>query len=88
MMLYIVFKFGEIRSSNPGNYSGRICNFSDARQKLAFGVTCLIKYWTDLTKFSDLVDLLVRMINLAFILRSSQGRCYCNQLNFWRQKYT
>jgi len=26
-LAYIMYEFGELRSSNPGDYKGRVCNF-------------------------------------------------------------
>jgi len=55
------------------------CDFQDDSQKLA-------KYLRNtgliFTKFSDLVELWVWMINLTFLLRSFTGRCLGNLLIF------
>jgi len=48
MFLYIVYKCGDIRSSNTGDYEVTNCKFPHDRQKLSFSAKYLRKYWTDL----------------------------------------
>jgi len=40
--------FGDIRSSNPGDYEGSNCHVWDDRKKLAFPPKYLTKHWTNL----------------------------------------
>jgi len=80
--MYIVCKFGNIWSSNPGDYKGRNCNIRDDSQDWLFPRNITESTEPIVTKSSDLVDLLTRMINLTLVLRSSKGHCYSNQLIF------
>jgi len=68
-------KIGKLQSSNPRDHVSHLC-------------TCVKKKWKEMayssisectvlifTKFSELVDMWVRMINLTFVFLSAKGRC-------------
>jgi len=54
-------------------------NFRVDEAHLCTCVPCIAYGETIFTKFSELVDVWVRMTNLIFVLRSLKGRCYGNQ---------
>jgi len=65
-MIFEFCVYGDIQSSNPRDYEVRNCNFRNYSQKLVVGAKCLRNYWTDLTKFLELLDALVQVINLTY----------------------
>jgi len=48
MILYVVYKFGNIPFRHPGDYVVTNCNFWDNKQILASPAKYQRKYWTDL----------------------------------------
>jgi len=84
---YILCKYGEDWSSNPGDYESRnSITFSTIWQNLAYSTKYLRTWWTDLHhrfRICRPLHKLMTVTKLTFVLWSPKGRCYGNEL-IWR----
>jgi len=89
--VYIVYTISDIPLSNPLFARVEITTLRTITKNWLFlpNISGNRPIGPIFTKFSNLIDLCVRMINLTFIFLSSKGRYHgINQLIFGTEKYT